>query len=90
MAAKSSSISPSGVPPRPLDADGELLGVDDGADVHPDGAGAARVAELPAAVALDQALPAVVGAERVAAGGGEGEAGVEVLAGEAAVGAGGS
>ena len=73
-----------------LEADLEQLGRDDGADVHADGAGAAGVAELPAAVLQDEALPAVVGAERVAAGGAVGEAVVEVFARELAVGAGGA
>ncbi len=91
VAAKSSSTSPSGVPPkRLLQPDLQRFGVDDGAEVHADRRGRARVAQVPPAVGLHQALPAVVGAQRIAAGGGEIEAGVEVGAGEGGVGAGGA
>ena len=52
--------------------------------------GGARVAQVPAAVAQHQPLPAVIGAQRIAAGGAEIEAGVEVGAGQGGVGAGGA
>ena len=72
------------------EADLERVGVLDRADVHADLARGAGVAEFPEAVgpALEP-LPAVVGAERVAARGDEVEAGVEFGAGEVGVGAGG-
>jgi hypothetical protein len=89
-AAKPSSISPRGAPPRPLEADLQRVGVLDRADVHADLAGGAGVAQFPQAVrAMLEPLPAVVGAERVAAGCHEVEAGVEFGAREVGIGAGG-
>ncbi len=63
------------------------LDVDDGAKVLADEGGSAGVAEVRFAACLLQALPAVVGFQRIAAGGGEIEAGVEFRFGEKRVGA---
>ncbi len=59
----------------------ERVGVLDRADVHADALRRAGIAQLPEPVgALLQPLPLVVGAQRVAAGGAEIEAGVELRA----------
>ena len=72
-----------------LQADLQGLDVDDRAKVLADEGSGAGVAEVPFAACLFQALPAVVGFQRIAAGGGEIEAGVEFRFGEKRVGAGG-
>ena len=59
--------------------DREFVGVDDGADIHAEAPGGARVAEAPCAVRLYQPPPAVIGAKRVAAGSAKIEAAVERL-----------
>ena len=66
----------------------EHFGLDDGADVHADRPGAARVAQPPAVVVAGEALPAVVGLQRVAAGGGESRGSRRSRTGQAAVGTG--
>jgi hypothetical protein len=60
------------------EADLEGFDVDDGAEVLADEGGGAGIAQVPFAAGLLQALPAVVGFQRVAAGGDEIEAGVEL------------
>ena len=65
-----------------------LVGIHDGADVHADARGRARVAQLPLAIrALHQPLPLVIGAERVAPGGREIEAAVEAVPRQVGIGA---
>ncbi len=60
----------------------------DRADVHADRARGPRVAERPEPVAQHQPLPAVISAQRIAAGRAEIETGVEIGAGQGGVGSG--
>ena len=57
------------------------------ADIHPDPLRGTRVTQVPVAVGLHQPLPAVIGPQRIAAGGAEIEAGVELCAGQGRIGA---
>ncbi len=61
-----------------LEADLDQVGVDDGPEVHADDLRRTGVAQVPQAVRLLQPLPAVIGAQRIAAGRHEIEAGVEL------------
>ena len=67
----------------------ERIGVLNGADVHADIAGGARVAQLPRAVrALDQPLPFVIGAQGIATRGAKLQAGVEICTRQRRIGSG--
>jgi hypothetical protein len=70
-------------------ADFQGFDVDDRAKVLADQGGGARVAQVPFAMGLLQALPAVVGFQGIAPGGDEVEAGVKLCFGQSGIGAGG-
>jgi hypothetical protein len=64
------------------------LGLDDGADIHPQKPVARGSRSRHRPVAQHQPLPAVIGAQRIAAGRGEIQTGVEIGAGQRAIGTG--
>ena len=75
-------------PAPPLQAHLQRFGVDDRADVLPDHRRRPRVAQLPPAIPANQPLPAVIGAQGIAPGGGIVEAGIEIGAAQPGIGPG--